>query len=450
MALNQGGSFCSGINFQNRRFSEDRPDKNRDCFGKSWGLDCGKGNFQGNRKEEIRNASDDVADLLPQDPFDMNIDTIEIGFVIDEIGVGKVDDQLFAGFDFVLNGSKRIHPESGAEKMNENSGVGAMDFGNGEFDGHVFSDCEMDETMDFSYEKYWIFYDEINKREGLPGEGFQGEGGSPPDALPLALYRLGVEDLLFVEQVCKSLRDEVQNNPLLWRKIKIDHPLSDKITDDALLQLTNRAQGRLHCLSLVECLKITDSGLKNVLERNKTLTKLSVAGCTKLSIGGLLSNLKVFKYTGNPGIKCLRIGGLFGVTNQHFEELKLLLGVNNSQLPTARKPRFYQAGQLYLSVDDDDDDDHALDIETCPKCEQLRLVYDCPAESCQGDQQGTQLCRACTFCIPRCKSCGCCLSNRDYEETFCLENLCSDCIQKFLPKHSFFHPQASYRFFLCG
>lgn len=274
MALNQRGSF------QKSCFLADCPDKNLDCFG----------NFQGNRKEQIRNASDDVADLLPQDPFGMDIETIAITgwiedtendsglntleFVIDEIGVGEVDDQLFAGFDFAFNCSKM----SGAEKMNGDSGVRDMDFGNGEVEGgHVFSDCKMEESMDFSYEKYWIFYDEISKHEGgLPGEDFQGGGGAVPDALPLALYRLGVEDLLCVEQVCKSLRDEVQNNPLLWRKIKIDCPLSDKITDDALLQLTNRAQGRLHCLSLVECFKITDNGLRNVLEGNKTLTKVSI------------------------------------------------------------------------------------------------------------------------------------------------------------------------------
>ncbi|CAH9135562.1 unnamed protein product [Cuscuta epithymum] len=252
-----------------------------------------------------------------------------------------------------------------------------------------------------------------------------------------------------MEQVCRSLCCVVQNDPLIWRNIKIDHPLSDKITDEALLQLANRAKGQLCCSSLVECLKITDGGLKNVLERNKRLTKLSVAGCMKLSIEELVSNLKVFNKR-DTWIKCLRIGGLFGITNLHYEDLKLLLGVmENTTQPSSvhHNPRFYQGGQLYLSVDDD----WAIDIEMCPKCQQLRLVYDCPAESCQGTtHQGTQMCRACTFCNSRCKSCGCCLSNCDYEETFCLEKRCLDCIQKFLPKHRFFHPQASCHFFLCG
>jgi hypothetical protein len=41
------------------------------------------------------------------------------------------------------------------------------------------------------------------------------------------------------------------------------------------LQLTNRAQGNLQCLSLVECPRITDDGLKHVLENNPRLTKVS-------------------------------------------------------------------------------------------------------------------------------------------------------------------------------
>ncbi|VFQ80044.1 unnamed protein product [Cuscuta campestris] len=403
MAMNCGGeSLCSGIEIESRGFMEDCPDRNLDCLGKSWGFDCGKGKL-----------TDDVADLLPRDPFGMDINTTMTELSGITGWIENIDDQLFSG--------------------------------------HLFLDCNMEGIMDISYEieNYWICKAESSKNQGSSAAVFDGEGGDPPDGMFLALSYLGVEDLLSVEQVCKSLRDAVQNDPLIWRSIKIDHPLSDRITDGALLQLTNRSQGQLSCLSLVECLKITDGGLKNVLERSKRLTKLCVAGCMKLSINGLLSSLKVFKNTGYPGIKRLRIGGLFGVTNEHYEELKLLLGVmdDTCQLSTAtRKPRFYRGGQLYLSVDDD----RAIDIEMCPKCQQLRLVYDCPSESCQGAplQGGAQLCRACTLCISRCKSCGCCLSNCDYEETFCLENLCSDCIKKFFPNHPFLRPAGI--FFICG
>ncbi|KAI7993473.1 Homogentisate 1,2-dioxygenase [Camellia lanceoleosa] len=50
------------------------------------------------------------------------------------------------------------------------------------------------------------------------------------------------------------------------------------------------AQGTLHCLSLVECLRISDSGLKRVLECNAGLTKLNVPGYVSLSVEGILCN----------------------------------------------------------------------------------------------------------------------------------------------------------------
>lgn len=151
--------------------------------------------------------------------------------------------------------------------------------------------------------------------------------------------------------------------------------------------------------------------------------QLSVPGCTRLSVEGIVQNLKTFKFSGAPGIKNLRIGGLYGVTNKHYEELKLLLGAESCLQPKAYKPRFYHSGYMSLCCDDD----RAIDIEMCPKCQNLRLVYDCPSEGCQGKQAATQLCRACALCIPRCVQCGRCINDMEYEETFSLDLLCSDC-----------------------
>lgn len=147
-------------------------------------------------------------------------------------------------------------------------------------------------------------------------------------------------------------------------------------------------------------------------------------GCTRLSIEGILNSLRAFKAMGAQGVKHLRIGGLYGVTPKHFEELKALLGTDGQIQPSARKPRFYNRKNLYLSSDDE----HDLDVEMCPRCENLRLVYDCPAEACQTKDRATQLCRACTLCIQRCVQCGRCINDSEYEETFCLELLCSVCL----------------------
>ncbi|PHT57203.1 hypothetical protein CQW23_05689 [Capsicum baccatum] len=432
-----------------------------------WGLNCEKGNFQEHRDEKTRMGSDDIVDLLPQDPFDMDITSwledinkdfglSHLGFVTDEI---EVDAQLFAEFNIVLNGAMRIHQDVGMQKIGENSYVSEIDVGEGLQDSFGCMDVEMEDIMSSSY---WVFRDAAHEDQSgmndhCDGDG-DGDGGTPSDALFLSLNYLGLRDLLSIERVCKSLRDVVRSDPLLWRNIHVDHPLSNKITDDVLIKLTDRAQGHLHSLSLVHCSRITDSRLNCVLERNPNLKKLSVPGCGRLTADGILWNLKVLKSAGKPILKYLGIDGLFGLTHQHFEEFKVLLGVDNSNLPSTRKPRYFQGDQLSGSSDDD----HAIDIEICPKCQQLRVVYDCPSQSCQKKKSTTQLCRACTICIKRCINCGRCLNNCEYEELFSFDLLCLDCCREVLDRQErqekltiplenpVPHKQTSCHFFICG
>ncbi|ESQ32890.1 hypothetical protein EUTSA_v100042620mg, partial [Eutrema salsugineum] len=110
----------------------------------------------------------------------------------------------------------------------------------------------------------------------------------------------------------------------------------------------------------------------------------------------------------------------------HYDELFELLDIDNNGEQSNKKPRFYHRGESCVSCDDDDDD-RVLDIEMCPKCQNSRLVYDCPAEDCKGKEEGSEECRACSLCIQRCFHCGRCINDSEYEETFCLEFLCSDC-----------------------
>uniref|UniRef100_A0A7N0TX61 F-box domain-containing protein n=1 Tax=Kalanchoe fedtschenkoi TaxID=63787 RepID=A0A7N0TX61_KALFE len=243
----------------------------------------------------------------------------------------------------------------------------------------------------------------------------------PHHALFFALSYLSVQDLLSTEGVCKSLRYTIKTDPLLWRNIHIDQPLNEKMNDDVLIQLTKRAQGYLQSLSLVECSRITDEGLKLVLESNPRLTKLCVPGCTRLSIDRIVDNLKTFSSFDTRRIKYLRIGGVYGVTQKHFDELKLLVA-SEKNLGYSPKPHFYGRDTYYLPSDDD----RSIDIEVCPICQNLRLVYDCPNEDCRGGEL-SQTCRACTFCIQRCIQCGQCINDSVFVENFCLEYLCVDC-----------------------
>lgn len=126
---------------------------------------------------------------------------------------------------------------------------------------------------------------------------------------------------------------------------------------------------------------------------------------------------------GTLQLKRVRIGGIYGMTEEQFDELKLLLGTEGQKPPGDHKPRFYQRGKLYLPCEDN----RIIDIEMCPRCQKARLVYDCPDEACMVKEAASQVCRACTLCIARCFQCGRCINDMEYEETFCLELLCSNC-----------------------
>ncbi|KAK7246936.1 hypothetical protein RIF29_41807 [Crotalaria pallida] len=423
------------LNFSHRPIfaGEENLSGGGDGFGKNcFDYGCDRG---GGAATQDRVSHNDILDILPSDPFGMDISTAFTAW-LDE-------DQLFAGFNIFVNNAMRLRgfPTGGnvrvekieeeEEKKSHMMSIGECSCANEVSRSMSISECsnresresvfgsahDVDDMLDFGHDY------KDNMVDGYGGNCLGGDELSPHPALSFALSYLGLADLLVVERVCKSLHSTVRGDPLLWRSIHIDQPLNERITDDVLLQLANRAQGKLQCLSLVECTRITDDGLKRVLETNPTLTKLTVPGCTRLSIEGIVGMLTAFRSMGTHGVKHLHIGGLYGVTQQHYDELMLLLGTDSRMLQHSHKPHFYRRGNLYLSCDDD----RAIDIEVCPRCQNLRLVYDCPAEGCQGVQHSTQACRACTLCIPRCSQCGRCINDSEYEETFCLELLCSLC-----------------------
>ncbi|KAJ7957618.1 F-box protein SKIP14 [Quillaja saponaria] len=439
-------NLVSPIRIANGYLVDSIPERNGDGFGKPWHSNRDVGDFFDYGRDRCdrgvasqESVSKDILDLLPSDPFGMDISTtftaitgwledLEVGcggYGRDEVGAGDENCQLFAGLNFIWNNAMRFQAFPGnmevCTKSNVVSGFGGRlekEVGDASCHGVSGSVCDVESIMEFDIEGA-----ESVKVCGSKGTCSEGDEVVPHPAISFSLGYLGLRDLLVVDSVCKFLHSTVRGDPLLWRSIHIDQPLNEKITDDVLLQLTDRAQGNLQCLSLVECPRITDDGLKRVLESNPKLIKLSVPGCTRLSIEGIVSILKAFKSMATQGVKHLRIGGLYGVTEKHFEELKFLLGTDSQMLQEAYKPHFYHRGNLYLSCDDD----RAIDVELCPRCQNHRLVYDCPAEGCKGKEHATQACRACTLCIARCIQCGRCINDSEYEETFCLELLCYGC-----------------------
>ena len=289
MELNFGGKgkgMFSSVNLINGYFVDGFGDKSLDGFGNLWNVDCGLENPQDCRtgkteKEGSHEAvSDDIIDRLPADPFNMDIRTTftafkgwlddfekdSVGFGAGEIEAEGVD---YANLNLVWSAAMRFQPEFNClEKLvpcNEFDGVpidkDLCDGGSSEF-------------LSFNHHGNWINSNQRKEFQSCTKVHPDDGAGDPHDALLFPLAYLGVQDLLLVERVCWSFRNAVRSDPLLWRNICIDQPLSDKITDDALLQLTNRAQGSLQSLSLVQCPRITDSGLKQVLESNPRLRKV--------------------------------------------------------------------------------------------------------------------------------------------------------------------------------
>ncbi|XP_051217903.1 F-box protein SKIP14 [Lolium perenne] len=247
-------------------------------------------------------------------------------------------------------------------------------------------------------------------------------GAAPHDAMVFALRYLGLRDLLAVEMVCKSLHAAVRGDDSLWKCIHVDPVLSAKVSDPDLLCLTQKIPGVLQCLNIDDCIHVTDKGLNAVLGINPKLTKLSIARCPRLTLDGLIANLKSFNMKEKSGIKSLRIDKNFNLPEQDYEELLSLLNIDKMQELHNRAPRFRHANHFLSGCEDG----YALDIEMCPICQSYKLVFDCPEEGCSDRRSGN--CRACEVCIKRCRQCGRCLErNEKFEEKFDLDYLCYKC-----------------------
>lgn len=148
-------------------------------------------------------------------------------------------------------------------------------------------------------------------------------------------------------------------------------------------------------------------------------------GCNRISVDDMLSNLRDMKSAGKLGIKILRLADLWGGTLPKLAELKCLLSVEDNH--NQHKPKFYSWVKPYILSDDD----RALDIETCPKCSEVSLVYDCPLKSCREKREAAQSCRGCIGCIHRCSVCGCCSEDNEFYEEVYYNFFCQDCYEEF-------------------
>ncbi|KAL0408991.1 UNVERIFIED_CONTAM: F-box protein SKIP28 [Sesamum radiatum] len=254
---------------------------------------------------------------------------------------------------------------------------------------------------------------------------------APNEALFFVLAYLPLFELLAMTRVCKSLREAINNDTLPWLKLVVDRPVNCRLSDDTLMEVASKAEGRLQVLVLINCVKITDDGLLWVIAQNPHVSKLHLPGCTSLSPGGVIKALKLLTKNSHR-IKSLKINGIYGVQKADLEVIHTLINHNQSQ---HKRNKIFCHEYKKFSTLKHIDTNCPVDLDVCPKCNEVRMVFDCPKVDCK-KRQGRQ-CRGCEYCVTRCVECGICITeSQELDEVSCSDTLCSDCWMK-LPKCNF-------------
>ncbi|KAF3783705.1 F-box protein [Nymphaea thermarum] len=319
------------------------------------------------------------------------------------------------------------------------------------------------------------------------------DSGIPHEGMFFVLAYLELRDLLSVRKVCRSLRDAVNGDLLLWRDICVDRPLSWKLTNDALAQITGRAQGNLRSLTLRSCWMVTDVGLHRVIAENPRISEdgpftfflsifdllryydedwlesreefmdcsflvrkmslqllraisyywnaeisfsgrlICLPGCVHVTADGIVKAVRTLADRTGDGplpLKRLALHGLQNLTAEH-------VGILNSMIKHSQQKQMHRYYGFSHSFAQGNDHHGVIDVDVCPKCEKVSLIFDCTRKECMEKRHHRLLqCRGCSLCIARCDDCGGCLRWDEFGQTFCGDLLCEKCWLQ-LPKCRF-------------
>ncbi|ESQ33156.1 hypothetical protein EUTSA_v10004706mg [Eutrema salsugineum] len=210
-------------------------------------------------------------------------------------------------------------------------------------------------------------------------------------------YLHSLFELLSMTRVSRSLRDAIRDETALWTNVVVEPPLSSRLTDETLWEITSKSAGKLKTLILRQCLRVTDKGLRRVIDANPLIRTIIVPGCTELTPEGIMGCVESLTKN-NHKVETLHINGVYGLTKHHLSAL-------STYLP--------QEG--------------AIDVEVCPRCDEVRMIPACSRGSCR--QTNERKCRGCWFCIPRCVECSVCLGpDTEVQEAACGgDSLCLEC-----------------------
>lgn len=139
----------------------------------------------------------------------------------------------------------------------------------------------------------------------------------------------------------------------------------------------------------------------------------------------------------------LKINGIYNINSEHLDTIRDLIQLNQTQKKQRKQMYnlYHNRHQYLLNFREENETNPDIDIDTCLKCSELRMVFDCPDQMCRtkSEENLLSVCRGCQYCIPRCEECGRCVTNseeQDDVEAACNDILCIECWLQ-LPKCNF-------------
>ncbi|GBG85557.1 hypothetical protein CBR_g40195 [Chara braunii] len=295
-----------------------------------------------------------------------------------------------------------------------------------------------------------------------------GKGNQPPAdvdpsspgwlILTLVLPYLDLRTLVSLESVSKGIRNAVLEDPALWCVLEAASHAERKMDDRIFRVLVARSKSRLTKARMSFCLGLTGAGIANALAKCVDLQCLSLRSCRHVEGRDIVQLVKSLadqnRACGRPPVlKSLRIAGCKNVTAEHVRELKALLqaaaavgdeangeaGTDAKRGPFREQTRAEPLPFYYNTIPDSKDDKRLLDLDICPRCSRILEVYSCTRPECAsaprqlgphaGGRQSTPprwpTCRACKFCIERCRECGGCCEDGTW--TVCGCDVCEEC-----------------------
>ncbi|MCO5601465.1 hypothetical protein L7F22_055588 [Adiantum nelumboides] len=150
--------------------------------------------------------------------------------------------------------------------------------------------------------------------------------------------------------------------------------------------------------------------------------QLFLPGCSGISADGVVNIVKAHTDLWGatmPCLKELKLRNIRGLTEHHLHSLLTIMGIPVVPRPVSKLRFFNEDDHQQLR----DHEQRPIDVEVCPKCRDVRIVYDCTRKECQDKQE----CRACAFCTMRCAECGICLQEDECNDTACFDSMCLNC-----------------------